>query len=95
MAPSAHADVAGAFSGTEWTVRAQPTTASAAVLRVKPLHKGTPDTVECWNNCSPQVQGGTYRCTSSGKQYKTWRPLKYNGRKYWVADECVSFGRIA
>ncbi|GAA2483949.1 hypothetical protein GCM10010393_13510 [Streptomyces gobitricini] len=64
-------------------------------MRVYPMGKGTPDAVPCWDNCQPRVTGGKYRCTSSGKEYKTWAPLRYNGKKYWVADQCVSFGRIA
>jgi hypothetical protein len=94
-APSAHADVSGAFGLSDWTVRAAPTTDSAALARIHALGHGHPDSVPCWvSNCTGQVKGRTYRCKSGGQQFNTWTPLNY-GRKGWVADKCVGFGRIA
>ena len=95
-APSAEAtDVGGAFAGHDWSARASASTTSAIVTRIHALGKGTPDFIVCWDNtCGGQKQGGSYRCTSGGAKYNTWRPLDWGGRKVWVADECVSFGRV-
>ena len=94
-AAPAHASVAGASATKDWTLRAGTSTTSAAVLRVHAFGTGTPDRIPCWTSvCAGQVTGGSYRCTSGGAKHNTWTPLKWQGKKRWVADRCVGFGRI-
>lgn len=95
-ATPAQAAVSGASATTEWTMRAGTSTTSAAVLKVKAFGKGKPDRIPCWTDtCGGQVNGGSYRCTSGGAKHNTWTPLRWEGKKRWVADQCVGFGRIA
>ncbi|MFF8478070.1 hypothetical protein [Streptomyces sp. NPDC015414] len=35
-----------------------------------------------------------YGRRSSGAKHNTWTPLDWHGRKVWVADKCVGFGRV-
>ncbi|MCD9878177.1 hypothetical protein [Streptomyces guryensis] len=95
-APAAYADSAGAYAGHDWNARASASVTSAVVVHVHALDKGTPDRIICWGElCEGKKKGGTYRCTSGGAQHNTWTPLDWGGRKVWVADECVDFGRVA
>ncbi|WP_143060257.1 hypothetical protein [Streptomyces sp. TLI_105] len=52
--------------------------------------------VPCWTaTCTGRVTGGYYKCAHETETYNTWTPLNYKGRKGWVADRCVTLGRIA
>lgn len=96
MTPPASAAVSGAYSGVAWNVRASTSTTSTVLVRVHALGTGSPDKIPCYTStCGGQVTGGFYKCGSGGGTYNTWTPLNYNGRKGWVADRCVTLGRIA
>ncbi|MFI1660299.1 hypothetical protein ACH4ZU_36095 [Streptomyces sp. NPDC020472] len=96
MTPSAFADVSGAYSGVDWNVRASTSTTSTVLVRVHALGTGSPDRIPCYTStCGGRVTGGSYKCSSAGATYNTWTPVNYNGRKGWVADRCVTLGRIA
>ncbi len=89
-ASSAFADVSGAYAGVDWNVRASASTNSAVVARIS-----ASDAVPCWTaTCTGEVRGGSYKCSGESATYNTWTPLNYKGRKTWVANRCVSLGRI-
>ncbi|MFG2111147.1 hypothetical protein ACGFRB_00655 [Streptomyces sp. NPDC048718] len=96
VVPTAQADVAGAYGSTDWNLRASASTTARVIVRVHALGKGTPDSVACHDpQCRGQKTGDSYKCSTGGGTYNTWTPLLYNGKKGWVADQCVTLGRIA
>ncbi|SEC84846.1 hypothetical protein SAMN05428939_3442 [Streptomyces sp. TLI_105] len=89
--PSASAAVSGAFGNVSWNVRASASTDSTVLARISPS-----GSVPCWTaTCTGRVTGGYYKCAHETETYNTWTPLNYKGRKGWVADRCVTLGRIA
>ncbi|MFE7676153.1 hypothetical protein ACFU5N_28590 [Streptomyces albidoflavus] len=46
--------------------------------------KGGHDTIPCWLN----KYGGT---TAGGKSYKSWLPVKHQGKRAWVAIKCGTY----
>ncbi|GGT25077.1 hypothetical protein GCM10010222_78840 [Streptomyces tanashiensis] len=66
------------------------------IARIHALGTGNPDTVPCWTaTCTGRVTAGAYKCANETATYYTWTPLNYGGVKRWVADRCVTLGRIA
>ncbi|MFD6833056.1 hypothetical protein [Streptomyces diastaticus] len=54
--------------------------------------KGGHDSVPCWlNKCGGITAGGSYTCQSGGKSYKSWLPVKHNGKRAWVAVKCGTY----
>ncbi|MBJ6639213.1 hypothetical protein H4K36_17475 [Streptomyces sp. DHE7-1] len=96
-APSAQAiGVPGASATHDWNARASASASSAVVVRVHAYGTGNPDYIVCWEkeHCAGKKTGSDYRCSSSGAKHNTWTPLDWHGRKVWVADKCVGFGRV-